>query len=105
MISSAARSFALRSARVIFLQNSCASVNENISAELRAPFHLLGFSPITASYRFCGTSYLAIEKRYCNVTLCAGCSVAGPFSLPLTNDPGESPQPGVLAAHASVGAQ
>src|SRR5260221_1764425 len=60
--SSIARSLAARSNRVIFLQKSCASSNENISAEFRGPCHLLGLLPITASYKFCGTSYLAIEK-------------------------------------------
>src|SRR5262245_38350424 len=60
--SSVASSFSARSISVNFRQNSRASRQENISTELRDPFQRLGFRPTTDSYRFCGTSYLAIAK-------------------------------------------
>src|SRR4029453_1383173 len=47
MISSSPSSFSLRSSRVTASQNFLASLKSIISTELRGPFHLAGFSPMT----------------------------------------------------------
>src|SRR5260370_25160795 len=47
--SSFPRSFAWRRTAVIFLHSFHASPNQILSTEFRGPFHLLGFSPTTAS--------------------------------------------------------
>src|SRR5437868_1523639 len=88
-------SFAARMSSVALRQKALASSSESISTEFRLPFHLLGLLPITASHKFWGTSYLAMENLRASDT-----SRVAPSS-PILNDRGNLPSPGVTAINSS----
>src|SRR5262245_10552024 len=97
-------SFCSRIRVVTFLQTSMASSQVTISTELRLPFHLLAFLPVTSAYSSWVTSYFAMAKGALNVTLTAGFSAAGAVLVdePISNEAGNLPLPGFSSTNSSA---